>query len=302
MKGSFKLKYSQSDVLHIYQRSVDKGVIFYTLEDRLVYYTVSACKAKKYGVKVSAAAIMFTHIHQSIQVSSLEVVQKYLHDSDTAFSKMYNNRYHRKGRFFQNRPGVSRKSSAKAIRSNLIYVFNNHVEKGLCQRAEHERWCFLPYSVSENPFSEPLCRKRCGKELRKFLNLVDRRLKKYQNLTYRDLDKILPRLRTQEKAQFVDYIVWKYAWVDFSLSLSMFGSLNALLVAAASTSGGEYDIQEEFSKESDVAYMNLINYAERAGFINKVYSTQFSNLTDMAYEIRKRTGASMSQLRKFFHI
>jgi len=302
MKRSFKHSYSPSAVLHIYQRSIDKGVIFYTPEDRLVYCTVAATKARKHNVMVSAAAIMFTHIHHSVKALSLNSVENYLHDTDTAFAMMYNNRYQRKGCLFQRAPGMSLKSTSKSIRSNLVYVFNNHVEKGLCRRAVEERWSFLPYAISQHPFSAEINRNTAGKVLRKSMNLVDRRVNKCQNLSYSDLDKILTCLDDSEKEQFVDYVIWKYAWVDFSLARKQFGSTEALIVATDSTSGGEYDIHEEYSRDSDVTYRRLIKYAEIRGVLLKVYSADPSERADMAVDAHRRIGASLLLLKKFYHI
>jgi len=304
MKGNLKLshRYSPSSVLHIYQRAIDQGVIFYTLEDRLVYYSVAASKAKKHNVKISAAAIMYTHTHQSVQAESINVVLDYLHSVDTSFAKMYNNHYHRKGRLFEKYPGISQKTTSKAIRSNLVYVFNNHVEKGLSRRAVDERWSFLPYVLSNHPFSEALFENRIGKVLQKAINLVDRRVNKLHNLTYFDLKRILPYLDTREKKQFVDYLIWRYAWVDFSLAVSQFGSKEALIVATDSTSGGEYDLREEYSRESDVGYRRLIEYTDACGFLPKVHSSSTSERTDTAVTAAKRAGVSIHQLKKFFHI
>jgi len=134
------------------------------------------------------------------------------------------------------------------------------------------------------------------------MNLVDRRVNKCQNLSYSDLDKILTCLDDSEKEQFVDYVIWKYAWVDFSLAIKQFGSTEALIVATDSTSGGEYDIHEEYSRESDVTYQRLIKYAEIRGVLLKVYSSDPSERADMAVDAHRRIGASLLLLKKFYHL
>ena len=37
---------------HCYQRAADRGVIFYSISDYLMYYTIYCIKAPKYKVKV----------------------------------------------------------------------------------------------------------------------------------------------------------------------------------------------------------------------------------------------------------
>lgn len=306
MKGQIKDRFNPSAVHHIYQRSKDKGVIFYSLEDRLVYYTLLASKARRRGVRVVALSVMFTHIHQSLIVGSLKELRNYLHDVDTSMSKIYNNRYHRSGRLFEKPPGRSMKTSPKAIRSNLIYVFNNHTEKKICSQATEERWAFLAYAFSDYPFSERIDREKAerkpGKSLWKSLNLVDRRVRKKQNLDYGDLDRILPKLDAIEKEQFIDYVISSYALVDFSFSTSHFGSLESFVIAVNSSAGGEYDIKEDYTSDSDVAYCQLLNYTDAVDKVRDIYTMPVSSRGDLALDALRHTTASLYQLRKFFHL
>ena len=63
---------------HIYIRSINQFVIFFSMEDRLVYYTVFAVMAKRYGVTVLALALMFDHIHHLIKTISRELYGKFI--------------------------------------------------------------------------------------------------------------------------------------------------------------------------------------------------------------------------------
>jgi len=165
-----------------------------------------------------------------------------------------------------------------------------------------ERWSFLAYALSSHPFSCELSRLKAGRTLRMALNLIDRRVAKLQNLSYSDLDRVLPYLDSIEREQYVDYIVRRYAWVDFSLSISQFGSKEALVVATDSTSGGEYDFNEEYSRDSDEEYLKLVQFINTKGVLREVYSGALSDRTDMAVEAARKCGASLHQLKKFFHI
>lgn len=289
-------------IQHIYQRAADKGVIFYTIEDRLVYYTLAACNAKKCKIRVFSASIMFTHLHQGAQAESLDVIRKYLHDTDTAFTRLYNSRYSRKGRLFNKKTGRAQKSSSKDKRANTIYIFNNHVEKKLCNKAMQERWSFLAYAVSDHPFSDELNIDKASRRLKKAINLVNRRVVKNKCLEYKDLDKILPYLEDREYEQFIDYVISKYAWIDFSATVSLFENLDSMLLAIDSTTGGEYEIKEEYSQMSDVAYNELVNFAVTRKCISSIFSMTSPEKGDHIIEAMKSTSATVHHIEKFFHI
>lgn len=294
-------KFSPGAIQHICQRAVDRGVIFYTTEDRLVYYTLAAVKSKRYRVTVSAASLMFTHTHQSVTAPSLEILRQYLHDTNTSFARLYNFRYSRTGCLFDKPPGRSQKTTPKEQRSNAVYVYNNHVEKKLCTRAIQERWSFVAYAASDHPFSDKLDIKKTSQALRKAIRLVNRRVKNLHGLEYQDLDKILPALDSYEREQFIDYVISRYAWIDFNKAISLFGNLNSLIVALDSTTGAEYEIKEEYTQLSDRPYFELINLTENRGNLQDIYSMSKEEKEDLIFWALRSTSASPYQLEKFFH-
>lgn len=300
MKNSNRA-FSTSAAQHIYQRSIDHGVIFYSLEDRIVYYTISATKAKIRNVRLAAASIMFTHTHQSLYANSLRDIDGYLHDIGTSFSRAYNCRYGRTGRLVERRPGRSQKKRDKDKRSNLIYVYNNHVEKGLCKSALEERWSFLAYAFSNHPFSEEINIKRISKPLRRFLKLVDRRVERNQPLKYSDLDRIMPMLSNVEQEQFVDYVIKKYSWIDFNLAVKEFKDIQSMLTAVESSTGSEYDINEDYSPDKDWVYLDLVRIAEKNTFIREIYKMTKQEKLKLLNSLNRKTSATKDQLGKFLH-
>ena len=308
-----KPEFSPSALQHVYQRAVDKGVIFYTTEDRIVYYTLASVKAKRHAVTVPAASLMFTHIHQSAQAHSLGELRDYLHDVDTAFSRRYNNRYRREGRLFDKPAGMAQKSSLKSKKSNLIYVYNNHVEKRLCTSAAQERWSLVAYAFSDHPFSEKIDPGEASGTLKKAMRLVDRRLKKLKPLGYDDLRKILPQLDGKEGEQFIDYVISRYRWVDFDAAAAHFGTLDAMMTAMDSTTGGEYDIREEHTNLPDTPYRELVAMVKDQGLLGQIYTMgagQLDELIWLAARARAGAGAGASaaafatrhHIESFFHL
>lgn len=306
MKKAFRPKdirksFRPKSIQHVYQRSLDRGVLFYTVADRLVYYTLAAVKSKKHNVRVYAAALMFTHIHQSLAPYSLDDLLWYLHDLDTSFVRLYNARYHRTGRLFDQRTGRSQKLSLKEKRTNLIYVYNNHVEKGLCRHAVDERWSLLAYAMSDHPFS-PEMKKPVSRHLSRALKLVDRRVEAGKALEYCDLDGIFSRLDRTELQQFIDYVISRYRLVDFEGAAAHFGSLENLIAAADATTGGEYDIREDYSKDRDTGYAILARNAAANGYLRDIFVLSDEARLEAAEMSVRLAGVSLDQIRRFFRL
>jgi len=300
MRGR-SVPFSATAIQHVYQRAVDHGVIFYSDEDRLVYYTLCAANSKKYGIKVCAGAIMFTHTHQSCIAPSLDTLRKYLHDVGTSFARLYNYHYKRAGKLLELRPGIAQKSSDKSQRTNILYVFNNHVEKGLCNTAMEERWSLLAYADNQHPFSPFIRECDCSPLLKKALRLVDRRASKLKAIEYTDLDSILPNLSPKEREQFIDYVISRYQWINYTIPISKFGSLDKLKLAAESTSGHEYDLHEDYSPLTDVAYVSLPKLSQEKGFVNRIFSMEKKEQTKLILSLSRRYGFHPEQLSAFFH-
>lgn len=294
--------FSNQATQHIYQRTKDHGVWFYTTLDRLVYYSLAACKAKKYRVQVLAASIMYTHLHQTVRACCLEDLRAYLQDTNSCFGRLYNYEYHRKGQLFDDDPGRSQKNSSKEQRSNLIYVYNNHVEKGLCSRAVEERWSFLAFAVCDNPFSKAIDRKRLSKPLSMSMKLVDRRVGRLKALEYQDLHRIQKRLTEEEWEQFVDYAITKYAWIDYDGAVSLFGGLKEMILAIDSTTGGEYDIREDYSRLKDTGYRDMIAWLEREHRLSGLFALSDEERMELLMECRRQLASHPDHLRRMFHV
>lgn len=298
------MNYITGDALqHVYIRCLDHGILFYSIEDRIVYYTTIATRSKIRGIVVEAASFMFSHIHLSVRAHSERSLSGFLDGCNSSFARRYNRHYGREGycRLFSKDKKHSQKSTSKAKRTNIAYVFNNHVEKGLCSKATAERWSFLAYAFSDHPFSSSINRDEASPDLRKGLNLVDRRASKNIALKYSDLEKILPFLNAVEREQFIDYIIVKYALIDFSKTISHYESRDSMLIAIDSTTGGEYDIKEDYSKEKDIPYVELIELATSEGYLSRIYTMETSEKMERLLEAHRRTSASDNQLRHFFH-
>lgn len=293
-----RIKFNPDAMQHIYNRSADCGVIFYSVEDRLVYYTIAATTAKKYGIVVCAASIMFTHIHQSCRAQTYELLSKYLQDLDSIFARAYNYEHGLEGQLFRKHPGKSQKQSWKAIKTNLIYVYNNHVEKKICQRAIQERWAFLAYAFSDHPFSDPVVNP--SKAIRKALSLVDRRIKNSKSIRYLDLKRIFPTLDPIETEQFIDYVISRYALISFNESAKYFKDIESMVIAIDSNEGGEFNIKEDFYNSPDTPFVQLVSFCKANGISDALKLSDYQKEKCIRY-LQRHMSISNFHLIRFFH-
>lgn len=288
-------------ISHLYQRAFDKGVIFYTVEDRLVCYTIYAVTARRYGIKVLAAALMFTHLHQSVRASSKATESAYIRDASSSFARAYNSKHDRRGPLFAHRFGRSRKRTDKDIKTNLAYVANNHVEKRLCRSATESRWAFLPYALSKNPFSEPLDPKKASAKLQRSMRTVSRRSRKDTPLTYKCLEILFDSLSEKESQQLIDHIITEYAWTDYQEAAKYYRGVNDMICAFDSNTGSEYSIAEEFVAAPDTNYEDMLLIAEAKGFLEEIYSMDDSRRLKAFFDLSSLFDVPIVQFNKFLH-
>ena len=142
---------------HIYQRSQNGSVIFYSLEDCLVYFTVFCTCAKRYGVTVLGLCEMYDHIHQLVEAPDLPTLSGFERVVNMTFSYEYYGDLKRGaegfvsdrnitsgsvsvtipniGHLFQSPFGSAPKIGNKKIRTSIAYLYNNPVERNIDQVA-----------------------------------------------------------------------------------------------------------------------------------------------------------------------
>lgn len=295
--------FSSQGVQHIYQRAHDWGVIFYDDIDRLEFFCIDSVIARRYGITVYGISLMFTHLHKSIIARMKHQMCKYEQDSSSIFARAYNAHRGRKGVLFQQKFGRASRVGPKKIRENLAYVYNNHVEKGLCTHPIEERWCFLPYAKSKNPFSKPINLDAASKQLKSAIRIVDRRRKNDEFLRYGELCKMIYRLSQEEQEQLKDYIISSYMYIDFEGAASYFGSFEDMVHAFKSTSGSGWGIKEEYNNCSDKEYIKLNKlFASKGWSINKIFSMTKEELKQLANELFLQYGFNPIALQKYLHI
>ena len=304
-KRARRRRFLEDEVHHIYQRTIRRFNIFYDLEDYLVYYTIFAIAARQYNVIVLGLCLMFDHIHMLIKTEAKVTMSEFVRQVTSMFAREQNNEVGRKGSLFQARFGSAPKRGMKLLRSAIAYLFNNPVEKRLCDRAEEFQWNFLAYAVSSHPFSEPLIISQASLSLKRAIKEVDFAESQDRHLRYCQLKRMLSSLGEKERQQLTDHIISKYNPFDYDEIIKCYGSYKDMLTAINSNTGSEYDIKEERYRFSDMEYVRMIDILhDAAGLkdIRKVTGLAIDEKMRLFELLRKHLSCGNLPIAKFLHI
>ncbi len=290
---------------HIYQRAIKMFIIFYSMEDRLVYYTIFSVMARNYKITVLALALMFDHIHYLIKAIGRKMYAKFIGTTTSTFVKAFNRDSGRKGPLFWKAYGNAPKRRDKDVRTCLAYNYNNSVEKKLFVRAEQDRWNLLAYIDNPHPFSEPIDKKKASKKLLLSMDAADRYHKRNEYLDYPVVRKLFDGLDEVEHEQLLDYIISLYLPLDRDKLLEYYKSYEDMIIAINANTGSEYDINEFFDPESHQDFARMLEITRNSSFAADPRSIILAPLTQkwqIAETLMRMTGGSLNHVKRFLHI
>lgn len=303
MKG--RISFKRGAVQHIYQKTKNGYLIFYSARDCLVFFTIISMAARKCGVRVIGLCLMVDHVHVLVEAASKEQLSRFVHLYTMTFSKAYNRAYPQAHLSFCSPFGRASKVGDKKIKTAISYLYNNPVEKQICARAELSRWNFLAYATDNHPFSEKVVESGARWILRKAFQEVRLEHSQDRSLNYAQLERITKRLIPREQAQLTDFIIKTYNFIDYDSLKSHYRSFDDMILAINTNTGSEYDLKEDFTAGSDRIYTKMTKFL--------LQSKELSSIGDLlrrSEEDRRRlweplsirTGASARQLSKYLHL
>ena len=303
MKGriSFKL----GAIQHIYQRTNNGYLLFYTVKDYLVFFSIIMTVAHKYRIRILGLCFMVDHIHMLVDAPSKIELYRFIQDYTARLTTVWNKQHGQRGPLFWRQYGFASKVTGKDIRSAIAYLYNNPVEKQLCSRPEQAQWNFLAYGASKNPFSEPLRLSRASAPLRRAIKEVAATRAAGKPLSYKQLQRLSLKLSRPEQQQLADYRVRIYNCIDYMAVSSYYDGLAQMITAINTTKGGEYDIREDFTSGSDRIYYKMTQFLLESGVISNV-----DELLPLPQDERQAlveplclaTGASAKKAAKYLHL
>lgn len=280
-------------------------IIFYTMEDRLVYYTIFSVMARNYKITVLALALMFDHVHYLIKAAGRKMYAIFIGTTTSTFVKAYNRDSGRKGPLFWKAYGNAPKRRDKDVRTCIAYDYNNSVEKKLFARAEQDRWNLLAYIDNPHPFSEPIDKKKASKKLLLSMDAAARYRKRNEYLDYPVVRKLFDGLDEVEREQLLDYIISLYLPVDRDKLLEYYKSYDDMVIAINANTGSEYDIDEFFDPESHQDFARMLEITRQSSFSSDPRSIILAPLTQkqqIAETLMRMTGGSRNHVKRFLHL
>ena len=213
-KGRYRV-FKAGALHHIYQRTYDGFLIFYSVRDFLVFFTLFCTIARKCHIRVLGVCLMYDHIHVLVAAPSKKDLSAFVQEYTCRFSRQRNVQYQRKGSFFQRRFGSAPKSGEKKARTAIAYLYNNPVEKKLCKNAEDYQWDFLTYANNSHPFSQPLKLNGASRPMRRAVAEIKSLRATDTPLNYATIERIIKDLSPSEIKQLTDYTVSSFNCIDY---------------------------------------------------------------------------------------
>ena len=300
-----KRRFIPGECMHIYQRTVNGFNIFYDLEDFLVFYTIFSVISGLYDIRILQLCMMIDHVHTLISSKSLSEISAFVRHYSSLFVMEYNNDVGRHGQLFHKSFGSAPKKGSKKIRSAIVYIGNNPVEKKLCGSASEYRWNFLAYIDDRHPFSERKSINRCGFRLKKALKEVKRQVVSKSYLTYPFLRRVFDGLDHRDREYLTDFIIAEYYPFDNDALLSFYESKEDMFHAMRSTAGSDYDIREKYYAGYDTVYREMLAFMRSSADVVPVRRTivlSDEEKMEIVGRMRPYIDASMSQFAKFMHL
>ena len=304
MRGHYR-KLPPDTYQHICQQTIGRCIIFYSREDRLVYYTIFSVMARNYKVSVLALALMFDHLHYLIKVMMRETYAKFVGVTTSTFVMAYNRDSGRKGALFRKAYSNSPKRRDKDVRTCIAYDYNNSVEKKLFSRAEQDRWNLLAYIDDSHPFSKPIDRKTASRKLLRSMDAANRFHKRNEFLDYPVVRKLFDGLVNTECEQLLDFIISLYLPIDREKLLGYYKSYKDMVIAINSNTGSEYNLDEVYDPESHQCFVQMLEITRKSSFADdprSIIVASDAKKWQIAEALMNRTDATLGQVKRFLHL
>lgn len=258
-------------------------------------------------MRILGLALMYNHLHILVVAERRKQVEQFVSVVTSIYARYHNEEYGQQGAVFHKAFGSSIKTGEKEIRSAAGYLYNNHTNKKLCDRAEEIRWNFLAYAHNEHPFSKQIVRSNSRRVFRNALKMVDSLRNQELYLGYSLLGTVFKGLNQEEKEQLVDYIIHVYSCIDYAELESLYRSYNEMIYSFNANTFNEYDIDEskEERRGDDRVYGQLAKAVLRSGKVSRLKELLTLSEDDrlrLALQLHAETNIPFSAIGKYLHL
>lgn len=300
-----KRAFQKGIIIHCYQRSAGGGLLFYSYSDYLVWFSIVCLAARRHRITLLAVCPMPDHIHLSVTALSCGDLSAFMRDINREYAVQFRSVCKISGPIFSSPFGSAVKYGTKKGRTNLVYVWNNPVERQLVARAEEYRWNFLAYGATGHPFSDKLVIRRARKAVQEVAREIKGQFESGRCLNHAQLKRIFARLSASESQQITDLSIVTYNTIDYAEAIKYFDSYQDLLIAVHANTGSEHDLNEVFIGKSDKHYQRMaacIMREVQPQDIHDILSWPIDQKFELFQLLRRRTNAPGIQIAKFLHL
>lgn len=310
---SRKRKFRSGATQHLFQISATRGLVFCTIPDNILLYTLICTRAPKHNVHILSATIMLNHFHIEADFKTLNDMESFMNEITSVFARKYNKHYGLSGQLFHRPYGNSMKGKDAFIFDTYIYIGNNAKAKKAVSRAEEYRWNFLQYCEKEFPFSSPYIPDKASKGMKAAVKKVKTYKIKDWAIGYDFFESNdYLGLEDFEKQQLIDMIITEYNVIDYAVAIRKYGSPSKTYEALNTVSGSEYGSGDDYDQESYQHYYRMVNLAIEEGY--DMRTRRYVGIGDspgqmpeqLASRLCRRFNAEVqpnkTEMRKFFSI
>lgn len=304
MKGRYK-RFRPNTVQHVYQRTINGYLLFYSIKDYIVFYTIVSVIARRHGVQVLGLCLMVDHFHILCICQKKTQFSAFMRDTTRWYALLFNKFYDRKGSVFTPRFGSASKVGEKKVRNAIAYLYNNPVERKLCAKVEQYRWNFLAYAEKKYPFSAAKEETRQSASFRKAVFTVQAQRKSEEPLNYAMLNLLMKDLTPSEKQRLTDVIIKEYAFINYGAAASYYKSFRKMVSAINDNTGSEYDVEEIFEPGTDKIYYRLMSAIDKIDAFHDIHQLLNAPEEDRraaGLRLQILTHCSDQELQKFLRL
>lgn len=291
---------------HLYQRTSDGYLLFYSDIDYLVYFTIMCTVAPRYEVQILSFCQMPDHTHSAVVAQRLRDLSSFMRDTSMWFSRYGQAPQMKRGKLFNKEHyGSAVKTGDKKARTNLIYIGNNPVERHLTDKAEDYKWNYLAYANSDHPFSEEVIIRHSSSPMKNAMAEIRDTHSRDTPLSYCQIKRFFSKLNKEERLQLMDYIITTYSVIDYDATIRYFGSYEKMVGAMHYNTGAEYDINELFVGRSDLCYAEISSWILRnlkIKDVHDVFLMEDNERADLLLGIHRALGIDPHQIAKYLRL
>ena len=119
MRGKNKPIVRANAVHHVYQNTRNGYLIFYSVKDYLILFSVISVFARRYGVQILGISLMPDHIHLLVYVRDVDSFRAFMREYTKVFTYLWNRHNRRNGPMINTPFGCAPTLAHKRIRSAI---------------------------------------------------------------------------------------------------------------------------------------------------------------------------------------